>query len=318
MRISWNRGIGTGGLTLLLTLALAGGAMAQNANQKPKIAESQARDSARARVPHGHVQGEELEREGGRLIYSYDMKVPGRSGIQEVNVDAMTGEVVGTSHEGAAQEKAEAAQEKGSPPATAPHEKAEAGEKAESHQKVESGQRSKEAEAGESVANSEKTENGETAHQMAQPGQREQARTAEPTASAEAPFGEWAVKKVSAKHKELKDLQVAVPRGDGCDIVAATEANQVGQSCTDEELQPLRTGKPVVRKPAGSDSLYQVTENLHDSRGNFVGTVVMRLAPSPMSREAALNTAAKVRSDLETLIPSEMDLFQPAPNGSGS
>jgi len=39
------------------------------------------------------------------------MKTPGRSGIDEVNVDAMTGKVVGVSHESPATEKKEAAAE---------------------------------------------------------------------------------------------------------------------------------------------------------------------------------------------------------------
>jgi Peptidase propeptide and YPEB domain len=69
-------------------------------------------DSARAialhKVPHGSVASEELERENGHLIYSFDVKVPGKSGIQEVNVNAMDGKVLGVHHEGPAAEKKEA------------------------------------------------------------------------------------------------------------------------------------------------------------------------------------------------------------------
>ena|ERR1700712_1918749 len=65
-------------------------------------------DSARAialhKVPHGSVASEELERENGHLIYSFDVKVPGKSGIQEVNVNAITGKVLGVHHEGPATE----------------------------------------------------------------------------------------------------------------------------------------------------------------------------------------------------------------------
>lgn len=80
--------------------------------QKPKVPEAQARATALARVPDGTVKSFELEREGGRLIYSYDIAVKGKSGIEEVNVDAMTGKVVGAQHEDAAAERAEAAAEK--------------------------------------------------------------------------------------------------------------------------------------------------------------------------------------------------------------
>lgn len=97
--------------------------------QKPKIPEARARATALAHVPGGTVKSYELEREGGRLIYSYDIAVKGRSGIEEVNVDAMTGEVVGQQHEDAAAEQAEAAAEKKAKAER--EEKAEAGEQEE-------------------------------------------------------------------------------------------------------------------------------------------------------------------------------------------
>lgn len=81
-------------------------ATSQSALQKEaKIAESDARKTALAVVPGGKVQSHELEREKGRLIYSYDIKVAGKAGVEEVNVDAITGEVVAHEHENA---KAEA------------------------------------------------------------------------------------------------------------------------------------------------------------------------------------------------------------------
>ncbi|MEJ2679679.1 MAG: PepSY domain-containing protein, partial [Gemmatimonadota bacterium] len=79
--------------------------------QEPKIPEPQARATALARVPGVTVRSHELEREGGRLIYSYDIVVKGKAGIEEVNVDAMTGKVVGQQHEDASAERAEATAE---------------------------------------------------------------------------------------------------------------------------------------------------------------------------------------------------------------
>lgn len=73
-----------------------------------KISLDSARTIALHRVRHGQVAAEELEREHGRLIYSFDVKVPGKSGIQEVNVNAITGAVVGVHHESAATEAREA------------------------------------------------------------------------------------------------------------------------------------------------------------------------------------------------------------------
>jgi uncharacterized membrane protein YkoI len=73
-----------------------------------KMTLDSARTIAMHKVPHGTVASEELERENGRLIYSFDVKVPGKSGIQEVNVNALTGAVLGVHHENAAAEQKEA------------------------------------------------------------------------------------------------------------------------------------------------------------------------------------------------------------------
>jgi uncharacterized membrane protein YkoI len=103
----------------LATVALAGTAGAQGTSTKSDIPANLARearislDSARtiaaARLPKATVQSEELERENGKLIYSFDMKTAGRSGIDEVNVNALNGKLVGKiGHEGPAAEAKEA------------------------------------------------------------------------------------------------------------------------------------------------------------------------------------------------------------------
>jgi len=55
---------------------------------------------ALARVPGGTITEAELEEEDGRLIYSFEIKVTGKSGSEEVHVDARTGAVVKQEHEG--------------------------------------------------------------------------------------------------------------------------------------------------------------------------------------------------------------------------
>jgi hypothetical protein len=47
----------------------------------------------------------ELEVEDGCLVYSYDVKVPGKMGTEEVYVDAGTGKVLKSFHEAAATSK---------------------------------------------------------------------------------------------------------------------------------------------------------------------------------------------------------------------
>lgn len=78
------------------------------------VAEADAAKTAAAKIPNGAIRAVELENEGGKLIYSYELKVPGRSGIEEVNVDAKTGAVVNTEHEGRGAEAKEARAEKAS------------------------------------------------------------------------------------------------------------------------------------------------------------------------------------------------------------
>jgi uncharacterized membrane protein YkoI len=77
-----------------------------------KISEATARAAALKQVPAGSsVKKHELEREHGTLIYSYDMTVPGKTGIEEIAVSALDGSIVAREHETPAMEKKEAALE---------------------------------------------------------------------------------------------------------------------------------------------------------------------------------------------------------------
>lgn len=105
---------------LALTVGLTGRAYAQASTNvvspkldpvlaaEAKISLDSARTIALHKVKNGSVSSEELEREHGHLIYSFDVKVPGKTGIQEVNVNALNGAVIGVHHEDAATERREA------------------------------------------------------------------------------------------------------------------------------------------------------------------------------------------------------------------
>ena len=109
----------------LLMLGVAGMASAQTAKKETqaqlrkeaKVTTAQARATALKEVPNGRVSKSELERENGKVVYSFDIKVPGKSGWEEVNVDAETGTVVSRSHE---TPKMEAKEKKTEKPAAAP------------------------------------------------------------------------------------------------------------------------------------------------------------------------------------------------------
>jgi uncharacterized membrane protein YkoI len=68
---------------------------------RAKISGDSAMVLARKTVPKGRIVAAELEEENGKLIYSFDLRVPGEPGIFEVNVDAATGEVAPVERENA-------------------------------------------------------------------------------------------------------------------------------------------------------------------------------------------------------------------------
>lgn len=76
------------------------------------ISADSAQKIALAQVSRGRVREAELQEENGTLVYSYDIKARGKSGVEEVMVDAKTGAVVSTKHETAKTEAKEAASEK--------------------------------------------------------------------------------------------------------------------------------------------------------------------------------------------------------------
>ena len=87
---------------------------------KAKITEDSAAKIAMKRVANGTIAAAELERSKDRLVYSYDLTVPGKSGTREVVIDAMTGKVVRSFHESAATEKKETTGAKPKPKAPPP------------------------------------------------------------------------------------------------------------------------------------------------------------------------------------------------------
>ena len=66
---------------------------------KAKIAKADARQTALQQVPNGTVKESEIEKEHGKLIWSFDIAVPDSRNIKEVNVDATTGQVISTETE---------------------------------------------------------------------------------------------------------------------------------------------------------------------------------------------------------------------------
>ncbi|HEY6844307.1 MAG TPA: PepSY domain-containing protein, partial [Thermoanaerobaculia bacterium] len=99
-------------LAALLTLTPAYAAKETQAElqKETKISMKKARSIALKKVEHGKIASEELEREKGKLIYSFDVKNE-KGSVTEVNVDAINGKVVDVHEESAAKEAAEKKQE---------------------------------------------------------------------------------------------------------------------------------------------------------------------------------------------------------------
>lgn len=71
------------------------------------ITREQAQQTALGRVPGGIVKEGEIEKEKGRLIWSFDIAVSGSANITEVAVDAMTGAIVAVETETPEEQKKE-------------------------------------------------------------------------------------------------------------------------------------------------------------------------------------------------------------------
>ena len=79
-----------------------------------KISKSDAQKKALAAIKSQSttVSDSELESEKGCLVYSFDIKIDNKSGVEEVIVDAGTGEILSNKHENALKEVVEKATDK--------------------------------------------------------------------------------------------------------------------------------------------------------------------------------------------------------------
>lgn len=105
-------------LSLLILAGALSGALAFAAEPsqaelqaQAKVSQEQATKTALARVPNGTVRSAELEREHGKLVWSFDLAQAGKKGVTEVQIDAISGKVVLLKKESDAQEAAEVSKE---------------------------------------------------------------------------------------------------------------------------------------------------------------------------------------------------------------
>jgi len=112
-------------------------------------------------------------------------------------------------------------------------------------------------------------------------------------------------------HAGLAALELAVTGERGCRTVAATAREDVGERCDEDELGPIRTGRPDIEEPTAADPVYDITQALHDADGRLIGAAGMDLRPdSASTRESMLAQAQELLRELERQIPSKAWLLQ--------
>lgn len=77
------------------------------APKSKKIRFESAKAIAQAKVPRGLLTSHQFEHDHDRLVYSFEFKEAGKSGIKEVNVDATTGKVIKVKHQSIQDEQQE-------------------------------------------------------------------------------------------------------------------------------------------------------------------------------------------------------------------
>jgi hypothetical protein len=76
------------------------------------ITQREAEKTALAKIPGGKIKAAELEKEHGKLVWSFDISMPKSKNITEVQVDAKTGKIVSTEVETPKDQAKEAAADK--------------------------------------------------------------------------------------------------------------------------------------------------------------------------------------------------------------
>jgi hypothetical protein len=100
-------------------------------------------------------------------------------------------------------------------------------------------------------------------------------------------------------------MEIALLSGTHCTTVAATDPKDVGESCDEDENEPIRTGTPNVDEPTAKDPVFDITQALHDRSGHLIGAVGMDIKPQPHTdRASALARAQALLRELESRIPS--------------
>ena len=95
-----------------LSVAVAADESQAALKAQAKITQKEATKTALTKVPNGKIESAELEKEHGKLIWSFDISIPNSTDITEVQVNAKTGKIVSTKVETPKDQAKEAAADK--------------------------------------------------------------------------------------------------------------------------------------------------------------------------------------------------------------
>jgi hypothetical protein len=87
------------GLPALALAAPTNAAARADLAAQAKLSEQEATELALAAVPGGHITASQLLRENGRLIWAFDVRVPGAKNLTAVQVDAASGDIASRQRE---------------------------------------------------------------------------------------------------------------------------------------------------------------------------------------------------------------------------
>jgi hypothetical protein len=82
------------GSTVAMPVLAAGTSPQDTLKAQAKVSEADARKTALDAVSGATVQGAELENEGGKLVWAFDLRIPNSPNVVEVIVDATTGHII--------------------------------------------------------------------------------------------------------------------------------------------------------------------------------------------------------------------------------
>ena len=122
------------------------------------------------------------------------------------------------------------------------------------------------------------------------------------------PLAQRLVDELAQRHSELVriGLHVTPPAASENIIVASNLPSKVGQKSDPEDLQAMKSGRPVVLSEGEN---FDVTLPFHDASGQIIGALGLTLKPGGEGQAGALRRARLIAGELEKRIPSKQSLF---------